>query len=75
MTTQAVKEAVTNNDFKTALRGVKDWKLGMNKSDRDQLRLGYECIIRPDFYKQIGKNPEAEINTALIILKQKLQGE
>ena len=52
--TDIVREAVKQGDFKKALRIAKDFRLGITKEQREWMSRAYECMIHPDFYKQIG---------------------
>ena len=54
--TDLVKQAIAECDFKKALRIAKDFKLNVTKEQKDAMGLAYECMIYPDFYKQLGKD-------------------
>lgn len=55
-----VKEAVREQDWKKALQIAKDFHIGVTKEQRNKMARAYECIVHPDFYRQIGVNiPEA----------------
>lgn len=56
MKTEEVKRFVSCNDFKSALRGAKEFRLGVTKEQRSKLARAYECLVFPDFYRQIGKD-------------------
>jgi hypothetical protein len=43
-----------SGDRKAALAIAKTWKLGLTKEERGALSLAYECMVHPDFYRQIG---------------------
>lgn len=60
-----VRKLVANGDFRKALRIAKDFRIGINKSDSDAMKRGYECMINPKFYEQIGYDPEKEIRTGI----------
>lgn len=53
----AVRRLVADGDFKAALRIAKDFRLGITKEDSDSMKRGYECLLHPDFYSQIGVDP------------------
>lgn len=72
--TNQVKMALEINDFKKALQIAKGFRIGFTENDRSTLRRGYECIVRPDFYQQLGKVPEDEIQKAIKLLKEKQDG-
>ncbi len=48
-------------DVKGALRAAKEFRLGLTKAERTLLARAYECLVRPDFYRSIGYDPEAVI--------------
>ena len=49
-----VREAVREGDFKKALRIAKGFRIGVTVSERDRMSRAYECIVHPEFYRQIG---------------------
>lgn len=49
-----VREAVKAGDFKKALRIAKDFRINITREQRDTMARAYECMVHPDFYKQIG---------------------
>ncbi len=49
-----VREAVAAGDWKKALRIAKDFQIGVTKEQRSTMARAYECIVYPDFYRQIG---------------------
>lgn len=53
----AVRRLVAAGDFKAALRIAKDFRRGITKEDSDSMKRGYECLLYPDFYSQIGVDP------------------
>ena len=64
-----VRRLVASGEYKEALQICKDW----NYSDptyRDILRLGYECLLYPTFYKQLGKDPDLAYKNAIKVLRQ-----
>lgn len=62
-----VRRLVKDGDYKQALQICKDWDYS-DPADRNQLRLGYECLMYPEFYKQLGKDPEKEYASAIAVL-------
>ena len=59
--TDVVREAVANGDFKKALKIAKGFRLNITKEQRDAMTRAYECIVHPEFYRQIGTNIQSEI--------------
>lgn len=70
--TDVAKNLTLQGKYKEALKIVKGFKLGYTKQDTDILTRGYECMIRPEFYRSLGKNPQECIDQAVELLKQKL---
>lgn len=55
-----VRGAVQGQDWKTALRIAKNFRIGITQEQRGKMTRAYECMIHPEFYKQIGVDiPEA----------------
>ena len=52
--TDIVKEAVGSGEWKKALRIAKDFRIGISKEQRDTMARAYECMVHPEFYRQIG---------------------
>lgn len=55
-----VRRLVRESRFKEALAIAKGFRLGISKADVDAMTRGYECMVHPEFYGQIGFNPEEE---------------
>lgn len=70
--TDLAREAYRKGDIKTALRIAKGFRLGLTKEDRDRLARAYECLVHPDFYRMIGKNPDEEIKKGLQVFEEKI---
>ena len=68
-----VRAAVSRDDFKEALRIAKDFRINITKEQRSTMARAYECIVHPDFYRQIGTDIPAAINEG-IELVTKLYG-
>ncbi len=49
-----VRRLVAAENFKGALRIAKDFHLGITREDSEDMKMGYECLVHPDFYKQLG---------------------
>ena len=62
-----VRRLVAAGEYKQALQICKDWDYA-DPTHRDQLRLGYECLMYPHFYKQLGKDTNKEYQSAVAIL-------
>ena len=60
-----VRKLVAGKDYKKALRIAKDFRLGISKSDSDAMRRGYECMINPTFYEQIGTDSKLAVELGI----------
>lgn len=63
-----VESCVDSGDYKRALSICKEWILPISREESSILRRGYECMHYPDFYRQLGYNPEEEVKKAIEIL-------
>ena len=63
--TDTVRRLTADGDFKGALRIAKDFRLGISRDDLDAMRLAYECMVRPVFYSQLGRDPAAEVKRGI----------
>jgi len=70
---EIVREAVKSGDYKKALRIAKDFQIGISKEQRDKMTRAYECMVHPDFYRQLG-NTEIAIESGIQVVKS-LYGE
>lgn len=52
--TDIVREAVKAGEWKKALRIAKDFRINVTKEQRDTMSRAYECMVYPEFYRQIG---------------------
>lgn len=57
-----VREAVKKGNFKQAFKIAKDFRINITKEDREKMSRAYECIVHPDFFKQIGIDIPRAIN-------------
>lgn len=60
--TDIVKEAVKSGDLKKALRIAKDFRINVTNEQRERMTRAYECIVHPEFYRQIGYDVMETIN-------------
>lgn len=69
--TEIVKEAIKAGDFKKALKLAKDFRINVTKEQREAMARAYECIVHPEFYRQIGidiaKSVEAGKKTLVLL--------
>lgn len=52
--TDIVREAVKAGEWKKALRIAKDFRINVTKEQRDAMARAYECMVHPEFYRQLG---------------------
>jgi len=64
-----VRRLVAAGEYKKALQICKDWDYD-DVAHRNALRLGYECHMYPDFYKQLGHDTEFAYAQAIEILQK-----
>ncbi len=65
-----VRRLVREREYRSALRIAKEFRLGISKEDRDAMRLAYECMVNPGFYRQLARNPAAEVERGVRVLIQ-----
>lgn len=63
-----VRRLVEAGEYQKALGIAKDFRLGINREERDAMRLAYECMVWPDFYRQIGKDVGREIKAGVEVM-------
>ena len=59
----------TAGDIKGALRLASTFKIGVPREEQKLLKRGYECIVHPQTYKQMGVVPEESIEVAKGVLE------
>lgn len=57
----AVRKAVSESEWKTALKIAKEFRVGISDEDREVMSRAYECMVHPGFYRQIGIDVEEAI--------------
>ena len=65
-----VKEAVRDQDWKKALQIAKDFRIGVTQEQRSKMARAYECIVHPDFYRQIGVDIPEAIEQGKAVVKE-----
>ena len=68
--TSIVRRLVAAGEHKKALAIAKGFRLGTTKEDRDSMSRAYECMAHRGFYEQIGKDPKAEIEGGVRVLRR-----
>lgn len=69
-----VKTAVQDQDWKKALQIAKDFRIGVTQEQRSRMARAYECIVHPEFYKQIGVNIADAIEQGKAVVKEYTEG-
>ena len=65
-----VRGAVREQDWKKALQIAKDFRIGVTQEQRSKMTRAYECIVHPDFYRQIGVDIPEAIEQGKAIVKE-----
>ena len=65
-----VREAVREQDWKKALHIAKNFYIGVTQEQRSKMTRAYECIVHPDFYRQIGIDIPKAIEEGKEIVKE-----
>lgn len=68
--TDIARDALRNGRLKDALRIAKDFQIGVRKDQREAMSRAYECIVHPDFYRQIGTDIDDAIETGEIVVRE-----
>lgn len=66
---EIVREAVASGDMKKALRIAKDFRIGVTAEERDTMSRAYECILYPEFYRQIGTDIQEAIEKGVEVVE------
>lgn len=66
----AVRRLTVAGDYRKALSIAKDFRLGISQEDQEALRLAYECMVWPDFYRQVGRDVGYEIDAGVMVLNR-----
>jgi hypothetical protein len=70
MRAKDVRSLIEQGEYKRALRGAKDFRIGISREQRDAMARGYEAMLYPDFYKSVGKDPQSCIQLGIEVLKE-----
>jgi hypothetical protein len=68
--TRDVRELIAQENYRAALCGAKDFRSGITKEQRSTMRRGYECMVHPEFYRQIGKDIDECIHAGIAVLQE-----
>lgn len=73
--TQEAVQAFKVGDRKTALKLASGFRLGLTPDERAKLKRGYECLLYPDFYLQLGREVDRDVDVALTLFREKFVTE
>lgn len=54
--------AVDKEDWKTAFKIAKDFRIGITKDESKAISQAYECIVHPQFYQSLKVDLDSRIN-------------
>lgn len=66
--TDMVREAVKSRNYKAALKLAKGFRINVSAEQREAMTRAYECIVHPEFYRQIGINLNEAIENGQKVL-------
>jgi hypothetical protein len=66
--TEQMLEYLRSGNIKQALRLTKSFRLGFSPAQKKVLDLGYECLVSPYIYRQLGKDTDACVRQAVSLL-------
>ena len=67
--TELVRQAIATGDMKKALRTAKSFRINVSAEQRDAMARAYECMLYPEFYRQIGTDIPNAIAKGVEIVK------
>ena len=67
--TELVRQAIAAGDMKKALRIAKGFRIRVTAEQRDAMARAYECMMYPEFYRQIGTDIPNAIAKGVDIVK------
>ena len=70
MKAQDVRKQMAAKNYKAALYGAKDFRIGVSQEQRSVMRRAYECMVHPEFYRGLGKNIEECIQAGKVVLQE-----
>ena len=67
---EIVRAAVRESDWKKALQIAKDFRIGVTQEQRSKMAKAYECIVHPEFYRQIKVDIPEAIEQGKAVVKE-----
>lgn len=68
--TQKLKNLVQAGQMKEALKLAKDFKKYPKAGQRLSVARAWEALVRPESYKQIGKDPDALVDAGIQVIME-----
>ena len=65
-----VREHVKSGEYKKALSIVKGFRLGITREQSDAMTRAYECMVNPDFYRQLHIDTDEAVSAGINVLKE-----
>lgn len=66
----AVRRLTSEGKYKDAMRIAKNFTKTLTSTERCQITRAFECYANAGFYQSIGKNPQAEIDKGVEIMRR-----
>lgn len=67
---EVVRRLVASGEYKAALSIAKGFRIGISSEDSKAMTRGFECIVHPGFYSQIGINEADAVKKAIDTVKR-----
>lgn len=64
--TTKAREAYLAADYKMAFKLASTFRLGVTKEDKAAITRGYEALVHPEFYRQLGKDLDSLVAQAKV---------
>lgn len=65
-----VRRLVATGEYKAALSIAKGFRVGISREDIGTMTRGFECMVHPGFYAQLGMDESYEIDRAIKTVKK-----
>lgn len=63
-----IRESVAAGEWKRALRIAKDFRINVSHEQRRAMARAYECMVHPEFYRQIGTDIDGAIANGKMVV-------
>lgn len=65
------RQAFSYGDYRVALRIVSGFRSNITQAEARVFKSGYEALVHPGFYKQLGRDPGAMVAAAVALFRSK----